>query len=85
MEQMEARIEDLKQRKAARDKMRYSEAFKADATAVVRRLRKDGLTKSRISDCLDIPWVTLAQCGLRFETQEAARRPPNYSRALKAG
>ena len=45
MEQMEAKIEDLKQRKAARDKMRYSEAFKADATAVVRRLRNDGLPR----------------------------------------
>ena len=55
MEQMEAKIEDLKQRKAARDKMRYSAA-----TAVVRRLRKDGLTKSKISEWLDIPWVTLA-------------------------
>ena len=61
MEQMEARIEDLKQRKAARDKMRYSEAFKADATAVVRRLIKDGLTKSKVSNLLDIPWVTLAR------------------------
>ena len=29
--------------------------------AVVRRLRKDRLTKSRISDWLDIPWVTLAR------------------------
>ena len=85
MEQMEAKIEDLEQRKAARDKMRYSEAFKADATAVVRRLRKGGLTKSRISDWLDIPWVTLARCGLPFVTQEALRRPPSCSRALKAG
>ena len=61
MEQMEARIEDLKQRKGARDKVRYSEAFKADATAVVRRLENDGSTKSKISDWLDIPWVTLAR------------------------
>ena len=45
MEQMEARIEDLKQRKAARGKMLCSEAFKADATAVVRRLRNDGLPR----------------------------------------
>ena len=57
---MEAKIEDLKQRKASMDKIRYSDAFKADATDVVRRLRKDGLVKSKFSDVLDIPWVTLA-------------------------
>ena len=79
MEQLEAKIEDLKQRKAARDNMRYSEAFKADATAVVRRLLKDGLTKSKISEWLDIPWVTLA----RWKDAEQDVGTPNSPRGFR--
>ena len=61
MEQLEARIEDLKQRAADREAMRYPEAFKEDATDVVRQLRADGFTQKAVSELLEIPWVTLAR------------------------
>ena len=61
MEQIEAKIEALKQRADERETMRYSEAFKEDATDVVRQLRADGFTQKDVSDLLEIPWVTLAR------------------------
>ena len=61
MESIEMKIEDLKERAASRETMRYPEAFKQDATEVVGRLREDGFTQTDISDLLEIPWVTLAR------------------------
>ena len=61
MDQIEAKIEDLKQRAADRETMRYPEAFKEDATDVVRQLRDDGFTQQDVSELLEIPWVTLAR------------------------
>ena len=61
MEQIEAKIEDLKQRASSRETMRYPEAFKRDATEVVRQLRENGFTQKEVSELLDIPWVTLAR------------------------
>ena len=61
MEQIEARIEDLRKRAADRETMRYPEAFKEDATDVVRHLRAEGFTQQEVSELLDVPWVTLAR------------------------
>ena len=61
MEQIEARIEDLRKRAADRETMRYPEAFKEDATDVVQHLRTKGFNQQEVSELIEIPWGTLAR------------------------
>ena len=59
MEQIEAKIEELKRRAEQRETIRYPKDFKEDAVEAVDRLRTKGWTQTAISEALGIPWVTL--------------------------
>lgn len=59
METYDERIEDMKRRAEQRETMRYPEAFREDAVELVDDLRGEDWTQKRISEALQIPWVTL--------------------------
>ena len=61
MSQYEEQIDQLKVQAAARDSIRYPEAFKDDAVGLVAELRDAGWTQTAISEALDIPWATLGR------------------------
>lgn len=69
-------IEALKARAAERESIRYPEVFKADAVALVNELRLKDWTQTRISDALEIPWVTLRRW--REDRNETAEGPADF-------
>ena len=78
METIESQIEELKQRAADRETMRYPQDFRDDAIEVVRQLREDGFTQKEVSELLDIPWVTLARWKEAGEEVDDTENPSGF-------